>query len=539
MPTLVDSDSDVDVPEVEVTSTRGVRQFAKYERLDLLDRQDAETLNQFCKVNGQLGAVGTRLANRAFWQSLITSVPLAMADFLSLYAALFLSSFLFSWVSGVATGYIENQTVFFIALIILPIAHSAGLYPALGLGSISEFRQTARAMFSSLLVFAGIGWFLVPSHWLYYTLTAGLAFAIGLPLMATLRFIVRQAARHHRWWGVPTLIVAGPDRGVELFQRLQSYRQEGFRPVGVLVDSDHYWGEALDAFKEHDVPCFDIRRADDIALEHGATWVIVSPCSKRELSPSLDRTLAAIPNRIVLSSSRLEVGLWDEIFCVGSTAGLRLGGACPSSAELVLKRLVDFVLTSAAVIVGSPVIFTLCLLVRLGSRGPIFYGQKRIGRGGKEFMAWKFRSMLPNADAVLEKYLATHPEARAEWEEKHKLTDDPRVTSIGKFLRATSLDELPQLWNVLVGEMSLVGPRPIVNSPTYDAAYVEQYPDEYEAYKTVRPGLTGLWQVRARNSGVYELRIYWDMYYIRNWCIWLDLYLIMRTLRTVLMREGM
>ena len=125
-----------------------------------------------------------------------------------------------------------------------------------------------------------------------------------------------------------------------------------------------------------------------------------------------------------------------------------------------------------------------------------------------------------------------------EWEETHKLSNDPRVTTIGKFLRATSFDELPQLWNILRGEMSLVGPRPIIDSPTYDASYIHQYPDEFEAYKTVRPGLTGLWQVKCRNNGVYELRIYWDMYYIRNWSIWLDLYLIMRTIKTVVMLEG-
>lgn len=525
--------------ELDNEPTSGVRQFAKYERLGLLDRHDAERLNQFCKVNGQLGAVGTRLANRAFWQSLLTSIPLAIADFFSLYASLFVSSLVFGWFSGISSGQVDNGTTCFIALIILPIAHLAGLYPALGLGSVAEFRQTARAMFASLLVFAGLGWFLFPSHWLFYSLTAAFAFAIGLPLMATLRFITRHLAQACPWWGVPTLIVAGPERGAELFLRLQRSRTEGFRPVGVLLDNEQYWGESIDVLKQNSIPHFDIRHTDEIALEHGATWAIVSPCSKRELSPSLDRTLAAVPNRIVLSSSRLEVGLWDEIFCVGATAGLRLGGACPSSAELVIKRAIDILFTSAAVIVGSPVIAILCLLVRLSSRGPVFYGQPRIGRGGELFMAWKFRSMLPNADRVLDHYLASNPAARAEWEEKHKLTNDPRVTSIGRFLRASSLDELPQLWNVLVGDMSLVGPRPIINSPTYDAAYVQQYPDEFEAYKTVRPGLTGLWQVRARNSGVYELRIYWDMYYIRNWCVWLDLYLIMRTLRTVVMREGM
>jgi lipopolysaccharide/colanic/teichoic acid biosynthesis glycosyltransferase len=226
------------------------------------------------------------------------------------------------------------------------------------------------------------------------------------------------------------------------------------------------------------------------------------------------------------------------MFCVGSTTGVRFGGGHPGTPKLIAKRLLDVGLTSIALIASFPFLVILCIWIKLGSKGPIFYSQKRVGFGGKEFRAWKFRTMQPNADKVLDEYLATHPEAKEEWDRTHKLADDPRVTKIGKFLRASSIDELPQLWNVLKGEMSLVGPRPIVDSPTYDACYVRDYPDEYRAYTSVRPGLTGLWQVRCRNSGVYELRIYWDMYYIRNWCIWLDMYLIMRTVKTVLMREG-
>ena len=146
--------------------------------------------------------------------------------------------------------------------------------------------------------------------------------------------------------------------------------------------------------------------------------------------------------------------------------------------------------------------------------------------------------MVPNADQVLQQCLQSNPDFRREWEETHKLKNDPRVTWIGRFLRTTSLDELPQLWNILCGEMSVVGPRPIVDSSDYDATYIRDYPREFAVYTSVRPGLTGMWQVTCRNSGVYEMRIYWDMYYIRNWSLWLDLYIILRTIRTVLLREG-
>ncbi|MEM1063199.1 MAG: sugar transferase, partial [Planctomycetota bacterium] len=134
--------------------------------------------------------------------------------------------------------------------------------------------------------------------------------------------------------------------------------------------------------------------------------------------------------------------------------------------------------------------------------------------------------------------LAEHPELRAEWEATHKLKNDPRVTSVGRVLRQTSLDELPQLWNVLVGEMSLVGPRPIVDDPRFDREYVESHPEAYSLYARVRPGITGLWQVSGRNAHTYERRPQLDQYYVRNWSAWLDIYLLTRTVKAVLCREG-
>jgi Undecaprenyl-phosphate galactose phosphotransferase WbaP len=168
----------------------------------------------------------------------------------------------------------------------------------------------------------------------------------------------------------------------------------------------------------------------------------------------------------------------------------------------------------------------------LGSSGRVFYGQPRIGRHGVGFVAWKFRSMVTDADARLEQYLIAHPELRTEWERDHKLRDDPRITWIGRFLRRTSLDELPQLWNILRGEMSLVGPRPIVQ------AEVVKYGDHIALYHKVRPGLSGLWQVSGRNNTTYDERVRLDCYYVRNWSVWLDLVILSRTVRVVALGEG-
>ncbi|NJL48269.1 MAG: undecaprenyl-phosphate galactose phosphotransferase WbaP, partial [Leptolyngbyaceae cyanobacterium SM2_5_2] len=179
-----------------------------------------------------------------------------------------------------------------------------------------------------------------------------------------------------------------------------------------------------------------------------------------------------------------------------------------------------------------PVIAIIALLVKLDSPGPVFYGQKRLGQEGFPFVAYKFRSMVANADQVLEAYFQANPELRVQWERDQKLRYDPRITRIGHFLRRTSLDELPQLWNVLRGEMSLVGPRPIVREE------IIRYAEKYDLYTKVLPGLTGLWQVSGRNNVSYEERVNLDAYYVRNWSVWLDIYILLKTIWVVLIGDG-
>ena len=179
----------------------------------------------------------------------------------------------------------------------------------------------------------------------------------------------------------------------------------------------------------------------------------------------------------------------------------------------VIKRCVDVSL----VVISMPLILLLlgavAAVVMWSSPGPVFYSHRRIRKNGAFFSMWKFRTMCVNSAEVLEDYLARHPEAHAEWNETHKLRRDPRITRLGGFLRRYSLDELPQLWNVLVGQMSLVGPRPIV------AAEVEKYGDCFECYCRVKPGLTGLWQVSGRSELSYDARVAMDCEYVERWSL--------------------
>lgn len=196
------------------------------------------------------------------------------------------------------------------------------------------------------------------------------------------------------------------------------------------------------------------------------------------------------------------------------------------------KRLVDIALGLAGLLLSLPLMLVIAFLVRLDSPGPALYRSKRVGRDGVTFRMWKFRTMVDCADEVLLQHLADNPAAREEWDLNQKLKNDPRITRIGRYLRKLSLDELPQFWNILMGDMSLVGPRPIV------ANEIHHYGDRLHWYTSIRPGLTGLWQVSGRNNLTCAVRVDLDEYYVRNWSVWLDLYILLRTGWVVLRGDG-
>jgi Undecaprenyl-phosphate galactose phosphotransferase WbaP len=197
-----------------------------------------------------------------------------------------------------------------------------------------------------------------------------------------------------------------------------------------------------------------------------------------------------------------------------------------------VKRTLDVLLSSLLLVTGAPLLAAIAAAIKLESRGPALYRQSRVGLGSGSFQVWKFRSMRPDADHVLSRYLEENPQLREEWERDHKLRNDPRITRVGRFLRKTSLDELPQLFNVLRGEMSLVGPRPIVSGE------IQKYGRSFTLYRQVIPGLTGLWQVSGRNLTSYRERVELDDYYVRNWSPWLDVYLLARTVKVVITGYG-
>lgn len=242
----------------------------------------------------------------------------------------------------------------------------------------------------------------------------------------------------------------------------------------------------------------------------------------------LVRKVFFVPELFGLPTSNISVrGLMEEQAVI-----LRVQNNLARKSNRLFKRLFDIVATVLGGILILPIVGIISLLIYIDSPGPIVFGHKRVGQNGKEFPCYKFRSMILNAQEYLEEYLKNNPEAREEWERDFKLKDDPRVTKIGKFLRKTSLDELPQLWNVLIGDMSLVGPRPIVR------AEVEKYGDYINDFYLVPPGITGVWQVSGRSDTTYEERVLMDSWYVHNWSVWIDIVYLVKTVLAVVKGKG-
>ena len=256
---------------------------------------------------------------------------------------------------------------------------------------------------------------------------------------------------------------------------------------------------------------------DEILLDSWLRYLALNKC----------RSVSVIPNirGIPLYGTDMSFLFSHEMLL------LRVNNNLAKRSSRILKRTMDIVGSLAIITLLSPVLLYLYFSVKKDG-GNAIYGHPRIGRNGKTFNCLKFRSMVVNSKEVLDELLRTDPEARAEWEKDFKLKNDPRITKIGAFIRKTSLDELPQLFNVLKGEMSLVGPRPIV------ADELERYQDDVEYYLMAKPGMTGLWQVSGRNDVDYNTRVYFDSWYVKNWSLWNDIAILFKTVNVVLKKDG-
>lgn len=328
-------------------------------------------------------------------------------------------------------------------------------------------------------------------------------------------------------------VVVGTPHGLRLFFALPKWQRtcraldvQGILVLGPLSDED----------RAH-FPLPLLGSSDslaDVARQRKLRQVLVCAMEldSGQLSHLLRSALGSVqqlyilPDIAALDIAEVEIGR------VGGQPVLLFNQGLRSPFNAALKRAVDMLGSLVALVALSPILVLVALLVKVTSPGPIIFSHRRIGQGRRDIHLYKFRTMVVNADLVLKELLARDPAARAEWEANYKLRRDPRITPVGRFLRKVSLDELPQILNVLKGDISLVGPRPVVDGE------IDKYTVWQENRNSVRPGLTGLWQVSGRNDVDFEDRIKLDMYYIRNWSFWLDVRIVLKTLTVLVSKEG-
>ena len=353
-----------------------------------------------------------------------------------------------------------------------------------------------------------------------------LSFVIALPFCTICLPAFRECAKHYfsrfRWWGVPVIVYCDKTSSNFIIDKLISLKYLGYHPA-LIIDSS-----AKEISEYKNIPIYP--PSDELHNQikaHNIKQAIIC-----DYKGDMTYIMSAYRYTTTVSKHQAFFTNTQQLKDIGGIIGFASIHNLTFKRNLFLKRLIDIAAIVLTLPLVLPIMILLGILTKLTSKGPIFYGHKRIGKNGKEIKCWKFRSMCVNSQEILEEILATDPVRRAEWEKDRKFIDDPRVTKFGKILRKTSLDELPQLFNILFGQMSLVGPRPVTEPELIKYG-------EYKDYVlSVSPGLTGMWQVSGRSDTGYEERITYDTYYIQNWSIWLDIWILIKTVWVVLVGKG-
>jgi Undecaprenyl-phosphate galactose phosphotransferase WbaP len=358
---------------------------------------------------------------------------------------------------------------------------------------------------------------------------ACLILAFAIPLF---RWLARALLRQCGLWTLPSLVFGEDENAHQAVLALRDEAAMGYAVAGV-VSPRLGGGVDMCALGCPILPWPKV--AQDFELLRGYHCIIALEAHQFEMRDTLIRRLSQYQVRHVHVIPAMRgvplFGLATTNFFSHEVLMIHIKNRLSLISLRVLKRSFDVVGSVALLIVLAPLFAYLAYKVSRDGGNP-FFGHKRVGRAGKEFYCYKFRSMIINAQEVLTDLLASDAIARAEWEKDFKLKNDPRINTIGHFLRRTSLDELPQLWNVLKGDMSLVGPRPVVQ------AELARYGEDVVYYLMAKPGMTGLWQVSGRNDVDYETRVYFDSWYVKNWSLWTDIAILFKTISVVTGRRG-
>lgn len=467
--------------------------------------------------------------------SFVSGLSLLFVDLLVLMLSLGLGFFI---VNFFFTSYINFKSVVnyfaFCPLIILVFA-AVGLYPGIMIPPTEEVKKFCGCTFFALtamsigIIIADINDYDMISKIIIkdskdkaIILSFALTFPIATVLLPGFRELAKAFFARFKWWGVPAVIYSSNHSADFIIDKLIKNPYLGYHPA-VIVDS-----EAKDFGEYRGIPLIPLSKEllKQIRAHNVKTAVICDYNGDMKKIMSSYRYTITVSKQQTTFTSTQQLKEIAGIIAFASVHNLTF------RLNKLLKRLLDLFVILSLCPIWIPVFILCAILTKLTSKGPIFYGHKRVGKNGKTIKCWKFRSMVVNSQEILEKLLAENEEMRRQWEKDRKLEHDPRITGFGKILRKTSMDELPQLINILLGEMSLVGPRPVTEPE------LEKYGDYSSYVLSVKPGLSGMWQISGRSDTGYEERISYDTYYIQNWSIWLDIWILIKSVWVVLLGKG-
>jgi undecaprenyl-phosphate galactose phosphotransferase len=472
--------------------------------------------------------------NSHFWDGLFPKIFLAASDVISFNLAIVLAYFVIYFSSVNITDFIpkSEMNMRFLSHFTLSLIFMGWFWTRLRHYSYRKpYWFELKEIIRTIIIFAVLDLALVAfSKWNFSRLLWLVTWALIIIMVPLGRSFAKYILNKLDLWKKNTIIIGSGRNAFEAYAALQSEEVLGFS-VAAFVCTD------VPCEKEyHKIPVinseselWDIADVENtqfiVALEfeqHNLRdWWLKNLAKHNCRSVSVIPTLRGVP----LYGTEMSFIFSHEVMI------LRVSNNLAKRSSRFIKRLFDIVGSFSIMLILSPILLFLAFMVSRDG-GKAIYGHERIGRGGVKFKCLKFRSMVVNSQAVLAELLERDTSAREEWNKDFKLKNDPRVTKVGSFIRKTSLDELPQLWNVFIGEMSLVGPRPIVD------AELERYAGDVDYYLMAKPGMTGLWQVSGRNDIDYDTRVYFDAWYVKNWALWNDIVILFKTINVVLKKDG-
>lgn len=463
--------------------------------------------------------------------SRLRCLVLALSDFIFFYACILLVATGYGFFGGNYSIELYARLYPYAGLMVLlnglsGVYHGHMFYPGAALSWIEELRRTIYSITGAfLLLLAFIS--LTRTVEAYSRIVLVGSWLLMLLFVPLVRYIVKRLMSYFDFCKIKVFIVGAGVGGEKIYNELQFGHQAGFLPVGFFDDfvkTEDLSVKGIDVLGTlNDLPHAARRMGVDYAI----------------LSLPLDVVRKRVKEWVKCFQHIMVIPL-HEVGYIGSLypcdlnrmTAFEVKNRLMQKGPRFVKKALEVVVSTAVTVALFPLMIVLAIFVKLTSPGPIFYRARRLGLGGQPITVYKFRTMFEDAAERLEELLAKDKDLAEEWQKSFKLKDDPRITAFGRFLRRTSLDELPQLLNVLKGDMELIGPRPIVEKEK------EMYGDKYQLVSCIKPGITGLWQVSGRSELSYEARVALDSYYIMNWSIWLDYFIFLKTIKEVILCKG-